>query len=193
MGWSICGWYKEATEMSSSVLKHNSPKPPRKTRSVTAFFLTFFILLGIWLLLSGKFDRVHISLGIVSCLIVAFLSSDLLFTSSETKGMTVTCLRFLQYIPWLLYQVFLANIHLLYLAFHPRMIDLIDPEIIRFKSKLKSNISLLTFANSITLTPGTITIYVSVYGDFQVHAIDKPSGQSLPGEMEARVRRIFSE
>lgn len=193
MGWSICGWYEEATEMSSSVLKHNSPKPPRKTRSVTAFFLTFFILLGIWLLLSGKFDRVHISLGIVSCLIVAFLSSDLLFTSSETKGMTVICLRFLQYIPWLLYQVFLANIHLLYLAFHPRMIDLIDPEIIRFKSKLKSNISLLTFANSITLTPGTITIYVSVYGDFQVHAIDKPSGQSLPGEMEARVRRIFSE
>jgi multicomponent Na+:H+ antiporter subunit E len=107
--------------------------------------------------------------------------------------MTVIWLRFLQYIPWLLYQVFLANIHLLYLTFHPKMMDLIDPEIIRFRSKLKSNISLLTFANSITLTPGTITVYVSVYGDFQVHAIDKPSGQSLPGEMEARVRRIFSE
>ncbi len=179
--------------MSSSVLKHNSPKPPRQTRSVAVFLLTFFILFGIWLLLSGKFDRLHISLGVISCLIVAFISSDLLFTSSETKGMTATCLRFLRYIPWLLYQIFLANIHVLYLTFHPKMMDLIDPKIIRFRSKLKSNISLLTFANSITLTPGTITVYVSVYGDFQVHTIDKPSGQSLPGEMEARVGRIFGE
>lgn len=73
------------------------------------------------------------------------------------------------------------------------MMDLIDPRIIQFKSKLKSDISLVTFANSITLTPGTITVYVSVYGDFQVHVIDKPSGQSLPGEMEVRVRKIFGE
>tara|TARA_B100002003_G_C14150443_1_gene553294 strand:- start:1832 stop:2413 length:582 start_codon:yes stop_codon:yes gene_type:complete len=193
MGWFICGWYEEAIEMGSSALKHNSPKSPRQTRSIAPFLLTFFILFGIWLLLSGRFDGLHISLGVISCLIVAFLSTDLLFTSSETKGMTVTWLRFLRYIPWLLHQVFLANIHVLYLTFHPRMMDLIDPEIIRFRSKLKSNISLLTFANSITLTPGTITVYVSVYGDFQVHAIDKPSGRPLPGEMEERVGRIFGE
>ena len=73
------------------------------------------------------------------------------------------------------------------------MMDLIDPRIIQFKSKLKSDISLVTFANSITLTPGTITVDVSVYGDFRVHVIDKPSGKSLPGEMEIRVRKIFGE
>ena len=68
---------------------------------------------------------------------------------------------------------------------------MIDPEIIEFKSGLKSELALLTFANSITLTPGTITVFVSIYGDFKVHAIDRPSGAALPGEMETPDRRNF--
>ncbi len=102
-------------------------------------------------------------------------------------------LRFIKYIPWLLYQIFLANIHVLYLTFHPRMMELIDPRIIKFKSKLKSDMSLVTFANSITLTPGTITVYVSIDGDFKVHAIDKASGDPLPGEMEEQIGKAFGE
>jgi multicomponent Na+:H+ antiporter subunit E len=102
-------------------------------------------------------------------------------------------LRFIRYAPWLIYQVFLANLHLLYLVFHPRMHDLIEPKIFNFQSKLRSDISLVTLANSITLTPGTITVYVSSDGKFSVHAIDKISRQGLPGEMEARVDRAFGE
>jgi multicomponent Na+:H+ antiporter subunit E len=73
------------------------------------------------------------------------------------------------------------------------MMDLIDPRIIKFRSKLKSELSLVTFANSITLTPGTITVYVSVDGDFKVHAIDAASGDPLPGEMEENVAKAFGE
>jgi len=102
-------------------------------------------------------------------------------------------LRVINYVPWLLYQVILANLHVLYLVFHPRMMELIDPQIIRFDSTLKKEISLVTFANSITLTPGTITMYVSVEGAFQVHAIDKASGDPLPGEMERRIARAFED
>ena len=100
-------------------------------------------------------------------------------------------LRFLSYIPWLLYQVFLANIHVMYLVFHPKMMELIDPRIIRFKSTLNNEMSHLIFANSITLTPGTITVNVSIYGNYAVHAIDKKCGLALPGEMEERVARIL--
>ena len=96
----------------------------------------------------------------------------------------------MRYIPWLLYEIFLANLHILYLVFHPRMMELIDPKIIRFRSKLKKDFSLVTFANSITLTPGTITVYVSIDGNFHVHAIDKKSGDALPGEMEDRVAEM---
>ena len=155
--------------------------------------LTFIIMFVLWVVLSGRFDAFHLSLGIISCLIVAYFSSDLLFKSPNVKMLPGLWIRFALYVPWLLYQIFLANLHLLYLAFHPRMMDLIDPKIIKFRSKLKSDLALVTFANSITLTPGTITVYLSIDGDFKVHAIDKASGDPLPGDMEARIAKAFGE
>jgi multicomponent Na+:H+ antiporter subunit E len=150
-------------------------------------------MLVVWILLSGKFDVFHLSLGVISCAIVAYFSGDLLFESPKIKGLSGLWIRFIRYIPWLLYQIFLANLHVMVLTFHPRMMDHIDPRIIKFRSKLQSDLSLVTFANSITLTPGTITVYVSVDGDFSVHAIDKKSREGLPGEMEARIARAFGE
>ena len=79
----------------------------------------------------------------------------------------------------------------MYLVLHPRMIELIDPRVIQFKSKLKNQMSHFIFANSITLTPGTITVSVSVLGDYSVHAIDKASGDALPGEMEKKIFYIL--
>ena len=101
--------------------------------------------------------------------------------------------RFICYIPWLLYQVFLANVHVMSLAFNPRLSEVIDPGIIRFKSKLKKPMSLFIFANSITLTPGTITVFVSITGEFTVHVIDEHSGLALPGEMEEKVALLMGE
>jgi len=174
------------------VSENVSDIPPQK-KFGAPFFLTFIILFVVWLLLSGKFDLFHISLGIISCALVSFFSSDLLFPSLKLKGLPILWLRFIKYIPWLLYQIFLANIHVLYLTFHPRMMELIDPRIIKFKSRLKSDMSLVTFANSITLTPGTITVNVSIDGDFKVHAIDRASGDPLPGEMEKQIGKTFGE
>ena len=79
----------------------------------------FFILLAVWLVLSGKFDVFHVSLGIVSCLLVAYFSYDLLFSGPAVCSMTLVWLRFILYIPWLCYQIFLANLRILYLVFHP--------------------------------------------------------------------------
>ncbi|HDZ23456.1 MAG TPA: protein MnhE [Desulfobacteraceae bacterium] len=157
------------------------------------FLATFIALFGTWIILSGKFDELHLVLGLLSCALVAYISSDLLFPEGKPQELFLSVYRFLKYIPWLLYQIWLANWHVLYLTFHPRMMDLIDPHIIRFQSKLTKDLSLVTFANSITLTPGTITVSVSVDGDFKVHAIDKVSAEPLPGEMEERVARAFGE
>jgi len=169
-----------------------------KTRSESkkfggGFFLVFATLFVTWLLLSGRLDRFHIVLGLVSCLIVATLSADLVFPALDFKNIPAIWLRFVFYIPWLLYQMARANLHVMYLVFHPRMRDLIDPKIIKFKSKLKSDLSLTTFANSITLTPGTITVVVTEDGDFEVHCIDRHSGESLPGQMEERIAKVFGE
>ncbi len=164
----------------------------RKIFSVS-FILSFIILFATWLLLSGKFDLFHLTLGFISCALISIYTGDLLFPSSKMEGLLGLWFRFIKYLPWLIYQVFIANVHVLYLVFHPRMMELIDPRIVRFESKLKSDLARVTFANSITLTPGTITVNMSIFGNFAVHAIDAPSAESLPGEMEQRIAKVFGE
>lgn len=158
------------------------------------FIATFVIVLAMWFVFSGKFKTPFIVMGVISSLLVAFFSHDLLFPKHTVfKGMGGVWFRFFLYIPWLIYQIVLANLHLLYLVFHPNMNELINPKIIKFKSKLKNDMAQVTFANSITLTPGTITVYLSVYGDYTVHSIDDSSCEGLPGDMERRVGKIFGE
>lgn len=146
-----------------------------------------------WLVFSGKFDLFHILLGLGSCLMVSAVSTDLLFPGTLSLRLFICWARFIAYIPWLFNQIFLANLRLLYLSFHPRMLELINPKIIRFNSRLKTDISRTTFANSITLTPGTITVYADVLGTFAVHCIDDQSGEALPGEMENKIAKVFDE
>jgi multicomponent Na+:H+ antiporter subunit E len=183
---------REGPSQANADLPSVTPARGRRT-PFSPFALTFIIMFCVWVMLSGKFDAFHLSLGLISCAIVSYLSADLLFPSLKAKGFLAQVFRFLAYIPWLMVEIIKANLHVTYLVFHPRMMELIDPRIITFRSKLKSDLALVTFANSITLTPGTITVSVSIDGDFKVHAIDKASGDPLPGEMEARIAKAFGE
>ena len=172
------------------LISHN---PTRKRFAFLPFVLTFLIMFFFWVLFSGKFDIFHMALGIGSSLIVAALSKDLFFPSGIQPGFIICWLRFAGYVPWLFYQILLANLRIMYLVFHPRMMELIDPKIITFNTKLTGDISRTTFANSITLTPGTVTVNVSVLGRVRVHCIDEKSGRSLPGEMEKKIAKVFNE
>lgn len=157
-----------------------------------AFIVTFIILMTFWILISGIFDYWHFPLGIISCAFVAYMSHDLLFKDIRSKDKPKEVIRFIKYLPWLLYQIVLANLHVAYLALHPNMSKIIDPHIIRFKTRLKKDLALVTFANSITLTPGTITILIKE-GHYYVHAIDRFVAESLPGDMEERIFHIYEE
>lgn len=156
------------------------------------FIYTCIVLFGFWVVLSGKFDIFHLTLGIICCVLVSFLSSDLLFQDRNKKKRLAEVWRFICYTPWLIREIILATVHVAYLSLHPRMKDLIDPKIIVFKTKLKKDISKVAFANSITLTPGTITVRV-VDDEYYVHALSRKVAEGLPGEMEDRVHRIFEE
>ncbi len=165
----------------------------RAKKALLPFSLTFIIMFGVWILLSGRFDLFHLSLGVVSCALVSLFAGKMLFPATDFKKLPGLWLRFIKYLPWLVYQIFVANIHLMYLSFHPRMLELIDPQIVTFKSRLRSDLALVTLANSITLTPGTITVYTSTFGDVAFHMIDVESGQSLPWIMDLKIAEIFGE
>jgi len=153
-----------------------------------SFLLTAMIMFSFWILLSGHFDFLHLFLGGVSSLLVACWSHDLFIGKSEIVPGLGRIFRFIKYLPWLFWQIILANLNLVYLTLHPKMP--IEPEIIRFKTDLKTNLGIVTLANSITLTPGTVTIEGN-HEEFIVHAISKSAAESLfSEEMQTRVKEV---
>ncbi len=167
-------------------------KGARQTKTeITRFVATFIILFSFWLILSGHYDLFHISLGLLCCGLVSHATHDLLFANPRAGDMRVIVARFIAYLPWLFYQIALSNIHVAKLALGSR--ELINPEVIKFKTKLESDISMVTLANSITLTPGTITMDVRD-GVYYVHAVSKKVAEDLmTGEMEDKIAHIFME
>jgi multicomponent Na+:H+ antiporter subunit E len=151
---------------------------------------TFITMLTFWILLSGMFDAFHLSLGVLSCLLVALFSHDLLFYGDKKGAWLRSTLGMLLYLPWLFWQIVLANLEVARIVLHPRILDHIDPRLIRFKTFLKRPISKVTFAQSITLTPGTITVHIHE-DEFTVYALTRGAAEDLPGEMERRVGRAL--
>jgi len=151
-----------------------------------AKILTFIVMLLFWVMLSGMFDPFHFSLGVVCCLLVAQFSSHLLFKEMKVSLNARQVIGLIVYQPWLFWEITLSSLQVAYLVLHPQMKKMIDPQLIRFKTRLKSQFAKVTFAQSITLTPGTIT--VSINGDeMTVYALTDAAAASLPGEMERRV------
>ena len=153
-------------------------------------FAVFVMLFAFWLVFSGHFDALHISLGLICSAAVATLSYDLLLPEPLPRSAALIAWRFLLYTPWLMWEVVVANFHVLSLVLQP---NLVRPQIVRFKTGLQSDLAKVTLANSITLTPGTITMDMD--GDeFYVHAVsDKAALSLIEGDMEQRVGHVFLE
>jgi len=96
----------------------------------------------------------------------------------------------LSYMPWLLWQIVLANIDVAYLVWHPK--QNIAPRIIKVPFSMRTSLGTMIYANSITLTPGTITVSVDeTKGEMLVHALsDKAAEGLLSGEMHERVKKL---
>lgn len=155
-----------------------------------SFLFTALIMFCFWMLLSGHLDVFHILTGALSSLFVAHVSHDLLTGGKAPVGrMASRAARFLRYLPWLFLEIAKANVDIAYRTLHPRMP--IDPRIVRFNAPLKEDMWITALANSITLTPGTVTIDADGEGGFTVHALTEEAEEALlSGDMQARVARI---
>ena len=149
-------------------------------------FATFIIMLAFWIIMSGMFDTFHLTLGVICCIIVSLISHKLLFFGPEGQPWLRRIIGMLGYLPWLFWQIVLACVDIARIVLSPRMMDLIDPQTIHFTTRLKTTFARVTFAQSITLTPGTVTVFTQ--GDeFTVYALTQDTADSLPGEMEERI------
>lgn len=180
------------------------PEPtPRRgwQRPLVRWALEFALLFGLWLALSGNFDPVFLVFGAIFSVIVVAVTQDISLPSDpqrfvampeSPRWLVATGVRFLLYLPWLLWQILLANVHVAYLVLHPRIP--IDPKLVRFHTHLETEPAQVLLAHSITLTPGTITVDIDTDGRFLVHALTPTSSEGLAqGAMQNKVGRVFGQ
>ena len=147
----------------------------------------FLFLYGTWLLLSGIWEPFLLMAGAVCCLLVMIIAHRMDVIDSEGHPVHLLA-RALLYYPWLFWQIALSNIDVARRILSPRLA--IDPACAMIPASQRSDVGVVTFANSITLTPGTVSL--SVYpGRIHVHALNRASIDSLlAGEMDRRVTRM---
>lgn len=150
----------------------------------------WFFCFGLWLLLSGYFDvPLLLIFGALSCALVVFFAWRSEAIDPEERPLR---LRFnthiLGYWPWLLWQIVLSNLDVARRIVDPKLP--ISPMLIALKPTQRSDLGRVIYANSITLTPGTVTTALS--GDtLEVHALTREAADSLlEGDMDRRVARL---
>ncbi|MFW6005031.1 MAG: Na+/H+ antiporter subunit E [Desulfonatronovibrionaceae bacterium] len=171
-------------------LKKHSSAPPFKIRGL---IIQALLLMTLWLILSGHFDLEHILYGVLSVILVILLNLKIrnipLSNNEYITQSTIKIPRLIIYLFWLVWQIIKSGVFVAYLTLHPRMP--INPMVVRFKSDLPKSLAKVILGNSITLTPGTLTL--DIQNDyFTVHAlVDETSQDLVTGEMEARVGRLY--
>lgn len=162
----------------------------RRTAGGRDFWITFGFAYVFYLGIGGFSGLYDIITGAVSALIVATLLSSVAFEMTPTlRGGSRVFVRWLIYLPFLLWEITKANLQVAYVVLHPQLP--IDPDIVRFQPALWHGLPVTTLANSITLTPGTLTVEVRE-GEFYVHHLTTVAKEGLlRGTLERAVRFVF--
>ncbi|HCH55727.1 MAG TPA: hypothetical protein DEV64_01435 [Rhodospirillaceae bacterium] len=137
--------------------------------------------------MSGVYIPFILLLGVFSCAVVVLIAMRMDVIDHEAVPLHIT-FRSLLYWPWLLWEIVKANIDVT-----KRVLGLapISPTMTRLQATQKTDLGLVIFANSITLTPGTISIDVEENGEILVHAISREGAKGFAdGEMDRRVTEL---
>ncbi len=146
--------------------------------------VTLFI---VWLLLSGFFQALLITLGVASCLVIVYIALRMDVVDHEAHPIHLT-MRIAGYWAWLFKEIWLSGIDVTKRVLLPG--SPISPTLVQLKLTQKSELGQVVYANSITLTPGTFTIRV-FDGQILVHALSQEGADGLAeGEMDRRVTAV---
>ena len=150
-------------------------------------------VLGLWLLWSGPYSfpglaeegsALVLGLGILSALGVVLLCDRMGIVDHDIVPLDLT-LPTLRYVPWLTREVIRSNIDVILRIL--RLGRSIDPKVVKVRASQRTDLGKVTYANSITLTPGTVTVEAPGDAPFVVHALTREAGQDvLAGDMHDR-------
>ena len=130
-------------------------------------------IVGAWPFVDGKLDIQMFTAGVIASIIVALLFHKILPKDHRVFISPIRIFWFLVFVPVFFYYVLKANLDVVYRALHPQMP--IKPGIVKIKTRLKTESGITALANSITLTPGTLTVDLTDDGFLYIHWINVKS------------------
>jgi len=160
----------------------------------------FGLALVIWLLLTwpiveDRLDMQVVVAGVIASAMAAVLFHEILPREHHVFISPVRVFWGLVYVPVFFYYVIMANFDVVYRVLHPKMP--IKPGIVKIKTSLKTPSGITALANSITLTPGTLTVDLTDDGYLYVHWINVKSddveaaSEHIAQKFEWFLKRIF--
>jgi multicomponent Na+:H+ antiporter subunit E len=143
------------------------------------------VLFGLWVLLSGHFEPLLLFLGAVSTGVSVYIAARMDVVDQEGVPVVHLNRHFLTYLPWLVWEVWLCNVAVARIVLRPTL--RISPTLIRFRARQRTDLGRVIMANSVTMTPGTITVAVTGE-ELHVHALYREAADGMEeGEMNRRV------
>ncbi|MCI5106938.1 MAG: Na+/H+ antiporter subunit E [Pseudomonadales bacterium] len=152
------------------------------------FIWLAFLLAVFWIINSGHFDGLLLSLGLISVLFVVWLNHRMSRIGEEYQPPVILSLRLPFYVLWLVKEIVKSNIEVIRAIWQRK--PAIEPSVITVKASQQSDLHKALYANSITMTPGTVTMEIE--GDqFTIHALTRASREGVEsGDMDRRVRSL---
>ena len=157
----------------------------------------FVVLFAFWMVMSGRTETKFIVYGILTAAIVSWITYPLLLFpnmdgSKRYFVFGASIPKFIGYFFWLMWQLVLANVDVLLATTSQEMA--IDPKIVRFYFRADNPMATVVLANSITLTPGTVTVNVTDDGLYEIHALTSGAASGvLDGSMQKKVAELYGE
>jgi multicomponent Na+:H+ antiporter subunit E len=165
-------------------------------RRLIYFVLAFIVwVLLTWPFADGKIDLQVVIAGVIAAFLIAVLFHEILPKEHKVFTSPVRLFWFLVYVLVFFYYVIKANFDVVYRVLHPKMP--IKPGIVKIKTNLKTESGITALANSITLTPGTLTVDLTDDGFLYIHWINVQSDdvelatKTIARKFEWFIERIF--
>ena len=161
------------------------------------WFKLLLILMAVWFILSGIFEIKFILYGVITSVIITALCFPLFFMKGIHSDTTyfliqVNLFKFLTYFIWLMKEIVKSSISVTWNVF--RGTKSLNPQMVWFRADYDNPAARALLANSITLTPGTITVDISDDGTYSVHALTEEAKEGLlDGTMQQKVAALFGE
>ncbi len=162
-----------------------------------SWFKLLLILMALWSALSGIFEIKFILYGVITCVIITTLCFPLFFMKGIHSDTTyfliqVNLFKFLIYFIWLMKEIVKSSVSVSWNVF--RGTNSLNPQIIWFQADYDNPAARALLANSITLTPGTVTVDISEDGIYSVHALTEEAKEGLmEGTMQRKVAALYGE